>query len=311
MHDKWNSYTYGRPINIEGDRSNIPPLTFEDDDHGGKSRPPDKASDISSFIALCRLSVILENLLPLLLERDGQSRPHSLDRSLLRHSAKELDAVYRELPDDLIFHPSNPPMMPRRPGAASLQLTHAGISLLICRLGLEREHGLSLTHLVHGNKYALTVLESLAALLESLTGQDYHAYWSAWSAYQLSNAVTLLLQQAIRIDQHTGTPDHRGEDNRLRRQSLDDTFAVLDRLVRIIQAAAERGFEVADASLPRIKSLIKSMPPIHGVEKIQAILAGPPMPAVPELTGALVEVEPNIDVLALFDWLNGDMTSVF
>lgn len=324
VHDKWNSYTYGRPVNIEGERSNIPPLTFEDDDWG-KTRPPDKVGEISCFIALCRLSVILENLLPLLLDRDGQPRPHSLDRSLLRHSAKELDTVYRDLPEDLVFSPADATSS-RRPGCrecvlfrsmltpttGSLQLTHCGIALLICRLGLEREEFTSLPHLAHGNKHALGVIDGLASLIDCLGAHDYQCYWSPWSAYQLSNAVTLLLQQSIRIHQHPVLPherQHQAEFERHRQQSLDDTFAVLGRLVTVIQVAADRGFEVADAALPRIKSLIKSMSPIPGIDGVQALVAEPAMPAVPEFPS--VDIEPTHDILALFDWLNGDMTSVF
>lgn len=34
LHDKRNSYTCSRPVNMERNRPTIPPLTFEDHDHG-------------------------------------------------------------------------------------------------------------------------------------------------------------------------------------------------------------------------------------------------------------------------------------
>lgn len=106
IDDKWNSYTYGRPVNIEGARSSIPPLTLDDDDWG-KQGPPENSGDISSFIALSRISVILESLLPLLLDRDGGSRKYGLERSVFAHAASELEAVYRDLPRDLEFSPQS------------------------------------------------------------------------------------------------------------------------------------------------------------------------------------------------------------
>lgn len=121
IDDKWNSYTYGRPVNIEGARSTIPPLSLDDDDWG-KHGPPEKSADISCFIALSRLSVILESLLPLLLDRDGGTRRYGMERSVLVTAATDLEAVYRDLPKDLEFNPQNADY-PARPGCRELKLS--------------------------------------------------------------------------------------------------------------------------------------------------------------------------------------------
>lgn len=99
-----NAYTYGRPVNIEATRSSIPTLSFEDGDAGGATTP--KESEIAVFIAMCRLSSVLEGLLPLVLDRDVFPRRQNLDRSLLRHAASDLEMLYRDLPDDLLFDPT-------------------------------------------------------------------------------------------------------------------------------------------------------------------------------------------------------------
>jgi hypothetical protein len=73
-----------------------------------------------------------------------------------------------------------------------------------------------------------------------------------------------------------------------------------------MQFASEGGWEVAEAALPRIKSLIRSMPAIPGIELVQAAIV--PTTAAPSSSADWIgkEVEPDADTLALFDWLNGD-----
>jgi hypothetical protein len=173
------------------------------------------------------------------------------------------------------------------------------VTLLICRLGLERDDFLTLPHVLTATKGALSVIETLAVFLECLKMDDYNSFWTPWSAYQLSNAVTLLLQQAIRVHQHASDEHHSD-----RERALSDIFALLQRVVSSILVASEH-WEVAEAASPRIKSLIKAMPAIPGVEHIQAMLVAtdlmPPPPDWPQM-----EPEPDANILALFDWLNGD-----
>jgi len=155
--------------------------------------------------------------------------------------------------------------------------------------------------MISATKRALNVIEGLAVFLECLKTADYFSFWTPWSAYQLSNAVTLLLQQAIRVSQHPAT-DHQSERQRI----LSEIFGLLQRLVAAIQLSVEGGWEVAEAATPRINSLIKAMPPIPGIEHIQAMIV-PPASAPPATDWVPNrEAEPDSDILALFDWLNGD-----
>lgn len=151
----------------------------------------------------------------------------------------------------------------------------------------------------------------MAVFLENLTLDDYCAYWAPWSAYQLTNAVTLLLQQALRVNRHpTGMSPDRGSE---RQRTLNDIFSLLARIVQAVQIASEAGWEVADAATPRIKSLIRSMPTIPGIERVHVVMPQDvPAPDWPgELYERLVltftgnETELDASVLALFDWLNG------
>lgn len=126
IDDKWNSYTYGRPVNIEGARSNIPPLTLDDGD-GGRQGPPDKFADISCFIAMSRLSVILESLVPLLLERDGAARRYGQEGLVIVQAASELGKVYRDLPRDLEFNAATAGY-PARPGSRTYRFKKSSLT---------------------------------------------------------------------------------------------------------------------------------------------------------------------------------------
>lgn len=194
----------------------------------------------------------------------------------------------------------------------SLQLSHLGVELLICRLGLEREEFEYPHHLVAANAQMLTVIASFAVFIESLREEDYGAFWAPWSAYQLTNAVTLLLQQAIRV--HTcanvvqnGGPVPAHVLPAIRDAAIDaslaDTFGLLQRFLTAVQSVSAL-WEVAGSALPRVNSLIKSMPPIPGIEGVQALL----LPDPPGWNSA-PDIQPDMDILALFDWLTGDITS--
>ncbi|BEJ11139.1 hypothetical protein CspHIS471_0105610 [Cutaneotrichosporon sp. HIS471] len=305
--DKWNAYTYGRPVNIEATRSSIPTLSFEDGDVGGATTP--KESEIAVFVAMCRLSSVLEGLLPLVLDRDTYPRRLNLDRSLLRHGASDLETLYRDLPDDLLFDPTQPSP---RPGSRSLQLSHLGVELLICRLGLEREEFEYPHHLIAANKQMLIVIEHMAVFIESLRPEDFDVFWAPWSAYQLTNAVTLLLQQAIRV--HTcanvvqsGGPVPANVLPAIRDAAIDtslaETITLLQRVLTAVQSVSTQ-WEVAGSAMPRVNSLIKSMPAIPGIDGVQSLLLPDP-PAF----GTVPDMEPDVDILALFDWLTGDISS--
>lgn len=292
-------------MNMESTRSTIPPLTFDDGDDAGITQSGD--SEIAVFIALCRLTSVLESLLPLLLDRDLSTRRHQhTDRSLLRHAASDLDSLYRDMPPGLEFDPATATSERPRPGCRSLQLSHMGIELFICRLGLEREEFETQHQLAMANQQTLGVVANMATFLECLRDSDYSSFWNPWSAYQLTNAVTLLLQQVIRLQDAAMTlpPDHR----RMLEAAIGDTVSLLGRLVSAVQASASR-WEVADAALPRIHSLVKSMPPIPGIGAVQDLIRDPGVVIGPTEWPPGSDVQPETDILALFDWLNGDMGS--
>lgn len=55
-----------------------------------------------------------------------------------------------------------------------------------------------------------------------------------------------------------------------------DLWALVHRLVSIIQSNAANGWEVAETALPRIRILIRSMPDCPGSEDLKRLVAPPP-----------------------------------
>lgn len=310
VHDKWNAYTYGRPVNIPISGASIPPVTFDDDD-GSANGPDVKSSELAVFIASTRLATILESLMPLLLERQGTCRIPS-DRTVMRQAAADLEGVYRDLPSDLIFDRNA--RYPPRPGARALQLSHIGLEILICRLGLDQDEFSSLSSLIQSSRHALRIVDSLIVFLETLTDADYHAPWNPWSPAQTTNAAALLLRQALKIHQYESKPAdarERERDEHERVRAIAEIVDALARLIVLVQGHHARGWEVAGSSIVKIAGLVRSniASSVPGIQGAQVLLDKTPgmgageWPNDPALG--------NQDILAVFEWLHSDMGSTF
>lgn len=249
-------------------------MTFDDDDGVGNG-PDGRSTELAVFIAGTRLSKVLEALLPLLLERQSSCRSLS-DRSVMRQAATELENVYRDLPPDLMFDKAS--RFSTRPGVRALQLSHIGLEILFCRLGLDQDDFSTLSSLIYSSRLALRPIETLIAFLETLGDVDYHEPWTPWSPAQMTNAAALLLRQALKIHQFkTGGSEpslgyalsEREEHERIR--TIADITDVLARLLALVQGHSQRGWEIASSSLSKIAGLVKSniastIPGIQGAQ---------------------------------------------
>lgn len=304
VHDKWNAYTYGRPVNVPIGPASIPPVTFDDgDDAGAEGR-----GELAVFIASTRLAAVLESLMPLLLERQGTCRALS-DRTVMRHAATELESVYRDLPSDLVF--DRGARYAPRPGVRALQLSHIGLEILICRLGLDQDEFGSLSALVQSSRHALRIVDALIAFLETLTDADYAAPWNPWSPAQTTNAAALLLRQALKIHQYEARPAdarERERDEHERVRAVAEIVDALARLIVLVQGHAARGWEVAASSIGKIAGLVRSniASSVPGIQAAQVLLDKTPgneWPNDPALG--------DQDILAVFEWLHSDMGVAF
>lgn len=141
----------------------------------------DPGASLDVFIASCRLSVILDRLLPILGCDGGQDLDH---RVIVHGAAKELDTLDR-----------NVTLRHGEPGTCeyleiveqdaiflnvvgSYRLDFLGVQVLICRIGLDEAGPLSLQQLQKVATNVLSIAENLVDFLDTLTGVDYTAFWA-------------------------------------------------------------------------------------------------------------------------------------
>ncbi|KAK4688139.1 hypothetical protein P7C73_g1977, partial [Tremellales sp. Uapishka_1] len=303
--DKWNSFVYGRPSNIL-DPESVPIPTLRDDDWDGTNEGGEQGS-ISTYIATCRLTVILDTLLPYL-NGDNQSLNFTSGRQgmALRKAASALEVIDR----GLHLHPA-------QHGYRNLQLCQHGIEMLVCRLGLEEASQLSPQRFSSRAVQALEVIKTCVTSLETLGTEDYFGFWTPWSSYLISHAVAFLLRIAIK----TFTNETRMSAHLA---TWQQALELVERTVIVVQRGCDAGWDVAEAAMPRLKILIRSMPAVDGTDRIKALIA--PLPELGgstqgdfcarrqcrfELTLGAESLADIQDLLFTEDWLTADVLRDF
>ena len=125
------SFAHGVPPNITRTNYDVPLPTLDDLKATGLSCQHYQSAEV--FIALCRLSEILGDILPLIY--DLQINPQKNTARALRKSEVDLDQWEEELPNCLNIA-DNKPLFPVVSGSSSLQLGFLAVKLLIRRIRL-------------------------------------------------------------------------------------------------------------------------------------------------------------------------------
>jgi hypothetical protein len=125
------SFAHGVPPSITRTNYDVPLPTLDDVKSTGLS-PPQYPS-VEVFIALCRLSEILGDVLPLIY--DLQINPQKNTVKGLRKAEVDLDQWEDELPEWLDIA-DRKPLLPIVSGSSSLQLGFLAVRLLISRIRL-------------------------------------------------------------------------------------------------------------------------------------------------------------------------------
>ncbi|EIW70144.1 hypothetical protein TREMEDRAFT_56824 [Tremella mesenterica DSM 1558] len=279
-----NAFVYGRPSNLPSGNSTVPVPTLEDDDWKGQG---EESGAMTSFVAMCRLSAILDSLLPLLAVSDRDEEvPHP--KGILRDAAETLGEIDEGLPD-LSFEGGY-----QGPGIRSFQLCHLGIALLICRIGVDLQTQMTESQLTRSMEHALGLVEDVIRFLEGLTSEDYASFWVPWASFQISHATALLLRTAMRL--------HR--DGSTLTKLLDTAWTLLNRLVKAVERGVDSAWEVAEVAYPKVKALVNSLPNIPGSEGVKSRLAPPP-----DLGGVTQAAEPPLDLSTFLnqsEWVTAD-----
>lgn len=241
--DKWNACVYGRPSNIPS-AITVPLPTLEDDDWNGQGAD---MQSMTAFVAMCRLSVVLDSLLPLLASSDDDTQS---GRTELRQAAEALTEVESGLD-----------VSAQLPGIQSYKLCRIGVSLMICRMAFESRWEMSATRSGQAAESIMDVIGELVFLLDSLQSDDYAGYWTPWCSFQISHAAALLLRTCLKLQANN--------------VSTERAWSLLHDLVKSLQRGVDSAWEVGEVALTRIRTLAGTLPDIPGSEDFKNLLAPP------------------------------------
>ncbi|GAA5927420.1 hypothetical protein JCM10213_003464 [Rhodosporidiobolus nylandii] len=282
--DKLRAAYYGRPSNVSLQDCNVRPPTLDDLASRSTSSPAQIAS-FRSFIAMCKLSLILDRVLTSFFTvRATTSPPPAAERlQTLELISFDLATLERELPSELQSLPdaTSPTSEPASTGIRSFQLCKMGVSLIIYRLTASALENPSPAQQAASFRTALSHAQDMIEFLENLGLADCGSYWAPYCSFIISNAGALLIRVALAtklVDQPTRT-----------------TCGVLfTRLVVCLTSSHHTAqWDVASLALDRIATLLRSLdgelpelvpllqlfgPPNHAADPPPSPATAPPAP---------------------------------
>ncbi|KAL3493915.1 fungal-specific transcription factor domain-containing protein [Aspergillus germanicus] len=204
VHDQWASLSHGTPPHIHRSQWDVP-LPDSDsllvDLSAGQAFPGDvRVQGGHSFVALCSLTTILGQILPLIYALESQSLDHSF-RTLRRHETT-INEWEESLPSWL--RPTSPAFERKAAGALNLQLSFLAVKLCLARMALLEIHRSSepsaeedkLYYRSRCRKAARAVIDFTTTLSE----EEIDAFWLPYTAYHFTSAATMTLRCALEAE---------------------------------------------------------------------------------------------------------------
>ncbi|KAL2812969.1 fungal-specific transcription factor domain-containing protein [Aspergillus granulosus] len=204
IHDQWASLSHGTPPHIHRSQWDVP-LPDSDSllvDLSASQRLPADArvQGGHSFVALCSLTSILGQILPLIYALEIQPLESSF-RTLRRHETT-LNEWEESLPSWL--RPTSPAFERKAAGALNLQLSFLAAKLCLARTALLEIHRSSesiadedkLYYRSQCRKAARAVIDFTTTLSE----HEIDAFWLPYTAYHFTSAATLTLRCALEAE---------------------------------------------------------------------------------------------------------------
>ncbi|KAL2013091.1 hypothetical protein VTN00DRAFT_616 [Thermoascus crustaceus] len=195
IHDRWGSFGHGVPPQIAKNQYDVPLPTI-DILVPPHDRNPQRVRAAHCHIALCRLTEILGDLLPLVYGLQQKSERETSKR--LRHIRTDLDMWEDSLPEWL----KSPRSGSETPvsGSSSLQLGFLALKMLVCRVELHEVNN-SDTDNPEARRYFQTecrkAAEEIVQFISSLQKVNFHEFWLPYSAFHLTSTATLLVRCAL------------------------------------------------------------------------------------------------------------------
>ncbi|KAK2744616.1 hypothetical protein FQN57_004221 [Myotisia sp. PD_48] len=249
IHDKWASYGHGVPPQISRNQYDVPLPTISV--LVPQANPTQlRVRAAHCYIALCQLTEILGDLLPLVYGL--QPKPVKDTSKILRRMRTDLDRWEDSLPDWLRF--PQDPNQGSPSGASSLQLAFLALKMLVSRVELQEVNNSDNPN-PEARRYFQTecrkAAEEIVQFLMSLKPPQYQEFWMSYSAYHLTSTATLLVRSAL----ETSDP----EIARSCLGNVDLLRSVLER------ARTEHDWDVADMCLDHCEKILSK----HTTEEVQ------------------------------------------
>ncbi|GAA5854884.1 hypothetical protein JCM8547_004109 [Rhodosporidiobolus lusitaniae] len=245
IHDKWRSALYGRPSNVSLDDTNVPLPNL--DETVDPNSP--EAVSYNSFLAMCKLSVILDSVLSNFFTVRALTTPKPVSARLraLETIAFDVAELERELTPPLLSLPNEADATPAPTGVRAFQLCKIGLDLIILRLTTSTCERPTPAQQAASFQAALSLAQTLVEFLENLTLADYSVFWWPYCSFIISSAAALLLRTAL-----TAKPFD---------QTTRTTSGVLfTRLVVTLTSSHHAArWDVASLALDRIATLLRSL----------------------------------------------------
>ncbi|KAL2864060.1 Zn(II)2Cys6 transcription factor [Aspergillus lucknowensis] len=204
IHDQWASLSHGTPPHIHQSQWDVPlpePDSLLINIPASQALPSDiRVQGGQSFIALCSLTTILGQILPLIYALEIQPLESSF-RTLRRHETT-LNEWEESLPPWL--RPTSLVFERKAVGALNLQLSFLAVKLCLSRIALLEIHRSNESASEEDKSYYRSRCRKCArAVIDfatNLSEDEIDAFWLPYTAYHFTSAATLTLRCALEAE---------------------------------------------------------------------------------------------------------------
>ncbi|KAL4923798.1 Zn(II)2Cys6 transcription factor [Aspergillus undulatus] len=204
IHDQWASLSHGTPPHIHKSVWDVP---LPDSDAlmveitpGERLSSNARAQGANSFIALCSLTALLGQILPLIYVLEVQPLETAF-RTLRRHETT-LNEWEESLPSWL--RPTSPNFERKTAGALNLQLSFLAVKLCLSRIALLEMHRSNESAAEEDKLYYRSRCRKAArAVIDfttNLAPNEKDVFWLPYTAYHFTSAATLTLRCALEAE---------------------------------------------------------------------------------------------------------------
>ncbi|KAL4901047.1 hypothetical protein BDW74DRAFT_187905 [Aspergillus multicolor] len=204
IHDQWASLSHGTPPHVHKSVWDVP---LPDSDSlmvritPGEALSTDgRVQGAHSFIALCSLTTLLGQILPLIYVLEIQPLETSF-RTLRRHETT-LNEWEEGLPSWL--RPTSPAFQRKAAGALNLQLSFLAVKMCLSRIALLEIHRANESPAEEDKLYYRSTCRKAARavidFVTNLSRDELDSFWLPYTAYHFTSAATLTLRCALEAE---------------------------------------------------------------------------------------------------------------